>query len=133
MTEGKRKLEWCKVRKYFRFFVLFIPRSSNCKKPFRGFLEILIYTISYEFTSFSIFHPPKTFAQKYIISFNGIHYWLRSIKKICACAQRIFWFLVFGFCALLERGVHEIKNSKSKIKIPSCTYTDWIDVAIFCY
>ena len=50
MTGRKRMHEWRRVRKYIRFWILFIPRASNCKKPFRGFSDILLHNISYEFT-----------------------------------------------------------------------------------
>ena len=92
MTEGKRKLEWRRVRKYIRFLILFIPRSSNCKKPFRGFAEILIHKTTYEFRSFSIFYPTKKFAKKKYYKFQWHSLLPALIKKICVCAQRIFGF-----------------------------------------
>ena len=111
MTEGKRKLEWRRVRKYIRFLILFIPRSSNCKKPFRGFSEILIHKISYEFTSLSIFYQIKN-SEKYIISFSGTPYWLHSIEKICACAKRIFWF---WFLCIAGRSLGLMKSKIVKV------------------
>ena len=38
MTEGKKSLSDVGFENIFVFLILFIPRSSNCKKPFRGFL-----------------------------------------------------------------------------------------------
>ena len=55
VTGGKRMLEPCRIRKNICFFILIIPRPSVASKPFRGFSEILIHKISYEFTSFFIF------------------------------------------------------------------------------
>ena len=55
--------------------------------------------------------------KKNIISFSGIPFWLRFIKK-SAHAHNVFFR--FGFRASLERKVDEIKNSKSEIilKLP---------------
>ena len=55
-----------RVRKYIRFEILFIPRSSNCKKPFRGFSDILLLHISYESIVFHILTQPKNPEKKYI-------------------------------------------------------------------
>ena len=38
----KKAWAWCLVRKYIRFLILFIPRSSDCKIFYRGFSEISI-------------------------------------------------------------------------------------------
>ena len=43
--------------KKYTFLILFIPRSSAFKKPFRGYLEILIHKISYELYHFPYFDP----------------------------------------------------------------------------
>ena len=85
-------LRW--PQKNIRFLILFIPQSSDCKKPFRGFSEILLHNISYEFTSFSIFWPNKKNREKNVISVSGIPYWLRSRKK-SAHAHNVFFLLLF--------------------------------------
>ena len=74
MTEGKRKLEWCRFRKYIRFLILFIPRSSNCKKPFHGFLEIYYTKSLMNLHHFQYFTQSKNPREKKIISFSGIPY-----------------------------------------------------------
>ena len=62
------------------------------KKAFRGFSEILIRKISYELHHFHIL----TQREKYY-KFQR-HSLLAAFheKKICACAQRIFWFGFLG-------------------------------------
>ena len=126
MTGGKRKLEWRRVRKYIRFLILFIPRASNCKNPFRGFSEILLHNISYEFTSFSIFWPKQKIRKFFLM----IPYWLRSIKK-SAHAHNVFFG--FGFWALLARIVDEIENSRSKIilYLPHASFARYHRIFIF--
>ena len=74
------------VRKYIYIFflILSIPWSSNCKKkPFRGFSEILLHPIYYEFTSFSIFWLNKKIREKNKKSiFSGILYISYGQKKV---------------------------------------------------
>ena len=103
---GGSKIPWQRAKvslsdvefeKIFLLFFLSIPLSSDCKKPFRGFLEILLHNLSYEFTSFSIFWQNQKFRGKKYSKFQR-HFLLTALdnKKICACAQRIFWFCFFG-------------------------------------
>ena len=58
------------------------------------------------------FDPTKISAKKHIISFSGIPYDCAPYNK-SAHAHIVFYG--FGFWALLERRVDEIKNSKSKL------------------
>ena len=85
MTGDKRKLKWRRVRKYIRSLILFIPRASNRKKPFRGFSGILLHNISYEFTSFFLLWPNQKihvflwFSAAFLID-------CAQCKQTCACA-----------------------------------------------
>ena len=93
MKEDKRKREWCRVPNNIRFLILIIPRSSDCQKPFRGFSEILLHNISYEFTSFfPYFDQNKNPRKKNILSFCGIPYWRRPSKNL---RIRTTYFLVW--------------------------------------
>ena len=94
MTGGKRKLEWHRVRKYIRFLMLLIPRASNCKKPYRGFSEILLNNITYKFTSFSYFDPTN----KSAIFFNNFqrHSLLTALQEK-NLRMRTMYFLVLVF------------------------------------
>ena len=112
MKESKRKLEWCRVRKNIRFLILFIPRSSDCKKKlFLGFSEILIHKISHEFTSFSIFYLTKKSTKKYL-KFQQ-HSLLTALHKKSAYAHNEFFG--FGFCASLQ-SVGLMKSKIVKVK-----------------
>ena len=61
----RRAKEKCRIRKYIRFLILFIPRSCECKRPFRGFSEILIQKISiWIYIIFHILTQPKNYTKK---------------------------------------------------------------------
>ena len=85
------------------FLILFIPRASNKKKPFRGFSEILLHNIEFmNLHNFSYFDPTKNSANFLKIIFSGIPNWLRSNEKICSYGQCI---LGSGFWARYHRNV----------------------------
>ena len=48
VTEGKRMLEPCRVRKNICFKILAIPSPSDASKPYRGFLDMFLrnYTLN---------------------------------------------------------------------------------------
>ena len=92
MTRGKRKLEWRRVRKYIHFLILFIPWSSNCKKPFSQiFGNFITQHFLWIYIIFHILTQPKI-REKIAKGFSGIPYWLRSIKK--NLRMRTTYFLV---------------------------------------
>ena len=109
---GQKKIEWRRVRKNINFLILFIPRSSDCEKPFRGFSEIFKLNISYEFTSFSIFWPNQKIRNFLKIIFSGILYiscapMLRNFQRhsYTTCARSVFLFcnyLIHHFSAITE-------------------------------
>ena len=108
MTEGKRKLGW--VRKFISFLIFFIPRSSDCKKPFRGFLEILIHKISYEFTSFSIFWPNQN-PRNFFYKFQRHSLFAALVNK--KLRMRTTYFLVLGHrwnLGLMKSKIIEVKS-----------------------
>ena len=75
----------------FVFLILFIPRASNCKKPFRGFSEILLHNIFlWIYIIFHILTQPKN-PRNFFLQFSAALF-IAPMKKICACAQCIFWF-----------------------------------------
>ena len=94
MIEAKENLSDVDVEfeNIFVFLILLILQSSDCKKPFRGFSEILIHKISYELHHFPYYDLTKKSAKKNIISFSGIPCWLRSIKN---SAMRTTYYLVW--------------------------------------
>ena len=79
MTGGKRKLKWRRVRKYICFLILFIPRSCNCKKPFRGFSEIYYTTFFMNLHNFPYFDPTKKSAIFFYNFQRHSLYFMRSI------------------------------------------------------
>ena len=65
--QGQRKLEWRRVRKYIRFLILFIPRSSICKKNLIADFRKLYYTtFLMNLHHFPYFDPTKKSAKKIV-------------------------------------------------------------------
>ena len=106
----KESLSDVEFKFFFGFLILFITRSSDLKNLFADFRKFYYTTFLMNLHHFPNFDLTKKSAKKNIISFSGIIYWLRSIKK-SAQAHSVF----FGFWASLERRVDKIKNSISKI------------------
>ena len=114
LTEGKRKLDWSRVRKYIRFLISFISNQTTVKNLFCGFSEISLFKTSYEFTSFSIFDPTKKSTKKKYFKFQQ-HFFFGALHKRKNSLHAHNVFLGSGFWASLERRVDEIKTSKSEI------------------
>ena len=115
---GGSKIPWQRAKKSLSdvdfentlvFFILFIPWSSDCKKPSGGFSEILMHKISCELHHFPYFDPTKKSAKK---SFSGIPYWLQSIKK--NLRMRTMYFLVLVFRHRWSVGLMKSKIVKVK-------------------
>ena len=61
------------------------------KKNFADFRKFYYTTFLVNLHHFSYFDPTKI-PRFFFIILSGIPCWLRSVEKICACAQCIFWF-----------------------------------------
>ena len=109
MTEGKRKLAWCRVRKNIRFLILFIPRSSDCKNLFTNFRKFHYTTILMNLHHFSYFDPNKKFI--------SIPYWLRSVKKSKKYAH--CWSIGLIKSKIVKASNHFIPTSPINIYPPS--------------
>ena len=116
MTEGKRKLEWRRVRIYIRFFkILFISRSSNCKNLFADFQKFYYTTFLMNLNHFQYFDHTKKISKK--INLAAFLIDCAPLKKFAQSAHAHNVIFSFGFWALLERRVDEIKNEKKINKI----------------
>ena len=101
-----------------------ISGTGGCKIPWQRakeslsdveFEKIFVFWFCFDYITFLMnlhhfpyFDPTKKSAKKNIIRFSGIPYWLRSIKNICACAQRIFghnWSI-----GLMKSKIVEVKS-----------------------
>ena len=96
MTEGKWKLEWCRVKKNIRFLNLFIPRSSDCKNNFSRILGNFIRRhVVWIYIIFHILTQPKIRENKY--SKFQRHSLLTALhKKNLRMRTTYFLVLVFG-------------------------------------
>ena len=113
MTEGKRKLEWRRVRKYIYVFKFCSsPDPAIVKKPFHGFWKFYYKTFLMNLDNFSYFDPIKNM-QKKCYEFQR-HSLLTALhEKNLRMHTMYLLVLVFGHCwsvGLMKSKIVKVKS-----------------------
>ena len=120
MTEGKRKLEWRRVRIYIYIYIYFCSSTDPTivKKTFqRIFGNFITQNLLWIYIIFHVLPDQKILENKILYVSAAILTDCAPLKK-SAHAHNVYFG--FGYCALLSVGLLKSKNSKSKIisKLP---------------